>query len=81
MKLYTGNDIKPGYGGMIQPNAWLTPRALIDKAGMWNEFRSPDDDGEFFCRVVLASAGIKFSDTGINYYRLPQWPGFLGRCF
>lgn len=69
LKLYAGEDEMPGYGGMIQPNAWLTPRAIIEKAGPWNEFRCPDDDGEFFCRVILASAGVKFSDKGINYYR------------
>ncbi|HEY4324125.1 MAG TPA: glycosyltransferase family 2 protein [Mucilaginibacter sp.] len=69
IKLHAGVDVMPEYGGMVQPNAWLTPRHLIEKAGMWNEFRCPDDDGEFFCRVVLASDGIRFSKNGINYYR------------
>ena len=69
LKLYAGGDVMPGYGGMIQPNAWLTPRTLIDKAGPWNEFRCPDDDGEFFCRVILAGNGVKYSDEGVNYYR------------
>ena len=65
IKLYGGD----GKGGMIQPNAYLTPRNIIEKAGIWEEFYSPDDDGEYFCRVVLASNGIKFSRQGINYYR------------
>jgi glycosyltransferase involved in cell wall biosynthesis len=69
LKLYAGRDVMPGYGGMIQPNAWLTPKKLIDKAGPWKEFRCPDDDGEFFCRVILAAKGVKFSVKGINYYR------------
>ena len=69
IKLYSVNEIMSGYGGMVQPNSWLTPRALIDKAGIWNEQIFHDDDGEFFCRVILASEGIKFSDKGINYYR------------
>jgi glycosyltransferase involved in cell wall biosynthesis len=69
LKLYAGKEVMPGYGGMIQPNAWLTPKKLIDKAGPWNEFRCPDDDGEFFCRVILAGQGVKFSSNGINYYR------------
>jgi len=70
LKLYSGgSELLPGYGGMIQPNCWLTPRHLIDKAGLWNEFRCPDDDGEFFCRVILAGKGVKFSRTGVNYYR------------
>lgn len=69
IKLYAGEEVMPGFGGMIQPNAWLTPRQVIEKGGVWNEFRSPDDDGEFFCRMVLASEGVKFSSEGWNYYR------------
>jgi glycosyltransferase involved in cell wall biosynthesis len=69
LKLNAGDEVMPGYGSMVQPNSWLTPRALIEKAGIWNEFRCPDDDGEFFCRVILASEGIKYSTIGTNYYR------------
>jgi glycosyltransferase involved in cell wall biosynthesis len=69
IKLYGGPVIGANFGGMIQPNAWLTPRMIIDKAGLWNEMRCADDDGEFFCRVLLASKGIKYSSIGINYYR------------
>ncbi|MES2267303.1 MAG: glycosyltransferase family A protein [Bacteroidota bacterium] len=68
IKLYAGHEVMHGYGGMIQPNAWLTPRSVIDKAGPWNENLTVDDDGEFFCRVLLQSKGVKFS-KGINYYR------------
>ncbi|SDE03757.1 Glycosyl transferase family 2 [Mucilaginibacter pineti] len=67
IKLYGGYH--ENYGGMIQPNAWLTPRHIIDKAGRWTEERNPDDDGEFFCRVLLASAGVRYSESGLNYYR------------
>jgi len=69
VKLYGGALIGPIYGGMIQPNSWLTPRNLIDKAGLWNEMRNPDDDGEFFCRVILASKGIVYATDAVNYYR------------
>jgi glycosyltransferase involved in cell wall biosynthesis len=69
IKLYGGALIGPVYGGMIQPNAWLTPKNIVDKAGPWNEMRNPDDDGEFFCRIVLASKGIVYADDAINYYR------------
>jgi glycosyltransferase involved in cell wall biosynthesis len=68
-KLYAGEEVMPGYGGMITVHSWLSPRNLIDKAGPWNESLSLDDDGEFFFRVVLASEGIKFSDKGLSYYR------------
>ncbi|MBS1519717.1 MAG: glycosyltransferase family 2 protein [Bacteroidetes bacterium] len=69
IKLYGGRYVGPEYGGMIQPNAWLTPRSVIDKSGLWNEMRNPDDDGEFFCRVLLASSGIRYSGEAVNYYR------------
>ena len=69
LKLYSSDITLPGYGGMIQPNAWLIPKAIIDKAGNWNEELTVDDDGEYFCRVLLAADGVKFSPQGINYYR------------
>ncbi len=69
IKLYGGAMIGPEYGGMIQPNAWLTPRALINKAGLWDEMINLDDDGEFFCRIILAARGVKYTTEGINYYR------------
>ncbi|WP_374951530.1 glycosyltransferase family 2 protein [Mucilaginibacter sp.] len=67
IKLYGGGGAQ--YGGMIQPNAWLTPRTVIDQAGLWTEERNPDDDGEFFCRILLASAGVRYAANGLNYYR------------
>lgn len=68
-KLYAGNEVMSGYGGMITVHSWLTPRAVIEKAGLWNENLSVDDDGEFFCRVVLAAEGIIFCEDVFNYYR------------
>jgi len=58
-----------GHYGMIQTNVWLVPRVLIIKAGLWNEELKQDQDGEFYCRVVLGAKGIKFSKFAINYYR------------
>ena len=66
IKLYGGYENE---GAMIQPNSWLTPKKIIDKAGFWDERLSLDDDGEFFCRVILASTGIVCSINAINYYR------------
>jgi hypothetical protein len=56
-------------GGMMPNFAWLTPRAVIERAGPWNEALSVNDDGEFFCRVVLASSGIVFCTDARGYYR------------
>ncbi len=58
-------------GGMMQTACWLTPRDLIEQAGPWNESfkRNPNDDGEFFCRVLLKSRGIRFCGGAEVYYR------------
>jgi GT2 family glycosyltransferase len=56
-------------GGMMPNFAWLTPRAVIEKAGPWNERLSLNDDGEFFCRILLASSGILFCWDARGYYR------------
>jgi len=68
-KLYKTNAIGTGYGGMIQPNAWLIPKKLIDQSGGWDELISVDDDGEFFCRLILGSKGIVYSYDALNFYR------------
>lgn len=53
----------------IHPSAWLTPRRLIEQAGLWDESLSLHDDGEFFCRVLLQSNGIVFCEDAVSYYR------------
>jgi hypothetical protein len=56
-------------GAMMHPSAWLVPRAVADRAGPWDEALSLNDDGEYFCRVLLASAGMAFCPAGRSYYR------------
>ena len=56
-------------GCMMQPGAWLTPRAVLDTAGPWNESLSLNDDGEYFTRVLLAGDGIVFCPEARTYYR------------
>jgi len=61
------------YGGdgerwMVSTNAWLTPKAICDKIGPWDESLLLDQDGEYFARAVLASKGIR-ATGGLNYYR------------
>jgi len=57
-----------GSSGMVPHGAWLAPRAVAEAAGSWDETPSPDDDGEYFARVVLASSGIRRA-AGRFYYR------------
>lgn len=61
----------PEQGSMVQPGAWLTPRTITDIIGPWNEGidPSPDVDGEYFARAVLASKKIRRSREGAAFYR------------
>jgi glycosyltransferase involved in cell wall biosynthesis len=67
--LFTCNMYQSVDSGMVQPNAWLVPRRIINTAGLWNETLSVDDDGEFFCRVILQSKQIVHTDKSLNFYR------------
>jgi glycosyltransferase involved in cell wall biosynthesis len=52
------------------PNStWLVSRQLCQAAGPWDTRLSLDDDGEYFCRVILASEGVRFVPEGRMYYR------------
>lgn len=55
--------------GMVQPGAWLVSRQLINTSGFWNESLTVDDDGEYFCRVILNSKKIIHTDIPLNFYR------------
>jgi glycosyltransferase involved in cell wall biosynthesis len=61
-------------GGMMPNFAWLTPHAVIERAGRWNETLSLNDDGEFFSRVVLASSAILFCPEARGFYRSSDTP-------
>lgn len=54
----------------LQTGVWLVSRELTDAAGPWRETPSPDDDGEYFCRVVARSTGVKFVSGSRTYYRI-----------
>ena len=56
-------------GGMMTLSGWLIPKPIIDKAGLWDERLSLHDDGEFMCRVLLASQGNVFVENTAVYYR------------
>ena len=57
------------HGGMFASFAWLTPRALIEQAGPWNEALRRNQDGEFFARVLLEARRIVFCDDAWGFYR------------
>jgi glycosyltransferase involved in cell wall biosynthesis len=64
--------------GMMPPIAWLTPRSLVERVGAWDERLSLNDDGEYFCRVLLSSETIHFCSEAKVFYR-SQIAGSLSR--
>ena len=53
----------------MQTATWLVSRELAEAAGPWDTRLLGDDDGEFFCRVLLASNGTRFVRESKVYYR------------
>ena len=66
-------------GGMMAPLVWLTPSEVIQKAGGWDEDLSVNDDGEFFCRVVLPRKGIAFCNMAKGFDRSTERPSLSKR--
>jgi glycosyltransferase involved in cell wall biosynthesis len=54
----------------MQTATWLTSRELANTAGAWDVRLLGDDDGEYFCRVILASEGIRFVPGPKVFYRI-----------
>jgi len=53
----------------MQPATWLVSRELTEAAGLWNTKLKVDDDGEYFCRVLLQSTEVEFVPVAKVYYR------------
>jgi glycosyltransferase involved in cell wall biosynthesis len=63
-----------------QTATWLTSRELADAAGPWDTRMISDDDGEYYCRVLLASKGTHFVPESKVFYRITsssRW-SFIG---
>jgi glycosyltransferase involved in cell wall biosynthesis len=59
---------KMGENLHMQTATWLVSRELTEAAGPWDTRLFVDDDGEYFCRVLLASRGTRFvPETGVFY--------------
>jgi glycosyltransferase involved in cell wall biosynthesis len=56
-------------GGFGVVMSWLTPRHLIEKAGPWDEALRKNQDGEFFCRVLLNVQRVILTEDTMVYYR------------
>ncbi len=54
----------------MQTATWLVSRELTELAGAWDTRLLGDDDGEYFCRVLLASDGVRFIPESKVFYRM-----------
>ena len=64
----------------MQTATWLASRELAEAAGPWDTRLISDDDGEYFCRVLLASEGTRFVPESKVFYRITpstRW-SFIG---
>jgi glycosyltransferase involved in cell wall biosynthesis len=72
-KIKTGIDVFKSFGNenwYIPTLSWLTKRELITKAGYWNPSFCPNDDGEFFSRVIFWSQNVMPIKEKLAYYRV-----------
>ena len=74
LRKWQGND-------HMQTATWLVSRDLTEAAGPWDRRLMGDDDGEYFCRVLLASNGVRFIPDAKVFYRIgdsSRW-SYIGR--
>jgi glycosyltransferase involved in cell wall biosynthesis len=60
---------KMGQNIYMQTGSWLVSRKLTEMAGPWDVRLLGDDDGEYFCRVLLASERVRFIPESKIFYR------------
>jgi len=65
----------------MQTSTWLVSRELTEAAGPWDIRLLGDDDGEYFCRVLLASDEVRFVPEAKVYYRAFRYNSlsYIGR--
>jgi glycosyltransferase involved in cell wall biosynthesis len=60
---------KMGQNLFMQTGTWLTSREVTKAAGPWDPRLLSDDDGEFFCRILLETESVRFVPGGGVLYR------------
>ena len=72
------NDLSPvewllrkmGENLHMQNATWLVSREIAEAAGPWDENLHYDQDGEYFCRVLMASEKTRFVEGAKIFYRV-----------
>src|SRR5262245_32417889 len=62
--------IKVGLSDHMQTATWLVSRTLTEAAGPWDTRLLVNNDGEYFCRVLLASDCVRFVPEARVFYRM-----------
>jgi glycosyltransferase involved in cell wall biosynthesis len=62
--------LKMGQNLPMQNSTWLVSRELAEAAGPWDEQLTHDNDGEYYCRVLLASVGTRFVPEARMFHRI-----------
>lgn len=57
----------------MNPAVWLVSRKLVEQAGPWDERLVRDNDGEYICRLVASSDGVRFVREAMSYYRIANF--------
>jgi glycosyltransferase involved in cell wall biosynthesis len=72
---------KMGQNLHMQTDNWLITRELSNAAGPWDRRLFRDNDGEYLCRVICASDGIRFVKDARSYYRFSGFGSisYIGR--
>jgi glycosyltransferase involved in cell wall biosynthesis len=69
----TGQELMTSFGmdnWFIPTLAWLVKKELLNKAGFWNPVKCPNDDGEYFSRVLFWAERVVCCDENLAYYRV-----------
>lgn len=56
-------------GSMLATSNYLVKRKLIENSDGWNVELLKNQDGEFFCRILLAADKIRYNPKGMFFYR------------
>src|SRR5690606_2477663 len=56
-------------GGYFPCHAYLIDREILKNSGLWLETLKVNQDGEFFCRVLISAKSILFVPDATVYYR------------
>jgi hypothetical protein len=72
--MWGGTD---GLLAFVPTHAHLIPRQVAMAAGPWDTELGVDEDGEYFARVLLRSAGVRVARDVLAYYRKFKAPRSL----